>query len=399
MTLTVTSCHDRTEWDALVNSAGGHPLQLWGWGELKSQYEWSADRVIVRDGDAVVGSAQILIRRLPAPFKALAYIPRGPQVASVDERARVLEALASYVKETHQPIGLTIEPDWEAPFSPLEKGISDDELAAKVAQPASGWLAQLESVGFKRSTNTGLIPRTLIVDVTRDEDTIMKELSSSTRQNVRKSFRAENVRFGVVAEQRDLDQVLAINKETAKRANFAVHSDEYHEQIRDFMADRSQLIAAWEGDEVVAFVWLVVSNKTAFELYGGVSPRGMKLRLNYGLKFWAMKHVKEQGVERYDFNGLLNDGISDFKRQFAKHEDMLIGTYEKPLSPLFGVFTTALPIVRSTLKRGVPAAKKAAMNVKNDPKQTLLDAAQQAKGKVSELNAKRREGTWHTLNS
>mgnify|MGYP002651316883 CR=1 FL=1 len=48
-----------------------------------------------------------------------------------------------------------------------------------------------------------------------------------------------------------IDQVLAINKETAKRANFAVHSDLYHEQIRDFMGPASQLIAAWEGDEVV----------------------------------------------------------------------------------------------------------------------------------------------------
>ena len=389
MALTVTSCHDRDEWNRLVNESDGHPLQLWGWGELKSQYEWSADRLIVRDGDAVIGSAQVLIRRLPAPFKALAYIPRGPQAAMVD-RVRVLDALADHIKATHRPIGLTIEPDWDAPFSPLDKGISDEDLDALVATQSTGWIKDLEAAGFKHSTNTGLIPHTLIVDVTRDEDTIMKELSSSTRQNVRKSFRAENVRFGVVTEQKDLDQVLAINKETAQRANFAVHSDEYHEQIRDFMGPDSQLIAAWEGEEVIAFVWLVVSAKTAFELYGGVSPRGMKLRVNYGLKFWAMKHVKEQGVERYDFNGLLNDGISDFKRQFAKHEDMLIGTYERPFSPLFAVFDKALPVVRTTLKRGVPAAKKAVREVKNDPKGTATTL-------VNTAQSRWRDGKWTKL--
>jgi len=396
MTLSVTSCHFRNEWDALVNSSGGHPLQLWGWGELKSQYEWSADRVVVRDGDDVVGSAQVLLRRLPAPFKSLAYVPRGPQAAEAD-RARVVAALAQHVKNTHGPIGLTIEPDWEAPFAPLEKGASDDEIASLVARPTSGWLADVEAAGYVRSDNTGLIPHTLIVDVTRDEDTIMKELSSSTRQNVRKSFKAENVRFGLVTEQAHLDQVLAINKETAKRAKFAVHSDLYHEQIRDFMGPASQLIAAWEGDEVVAFVWLVVSGKTAFELYGGVSPRGMKLRLNYGLKFWAMTHVKAQGVERYDFNGLLNDGISDFKRQFAKHEDMLVGTYDKSLSPMFPVFATALPVVRSTLKRGVPAAKKTAVSLKNDPKGTLVGAAAGARSKASDVRAKRADAAWHRL--
>lgn len=396
MTLTVTPCHDRDEWDALVNSSGGHPLQLWGWGELKSQYEWSADRVVVREGDRIIGSAQILLRALPKPFTSLAYVPRGPQADEAD-RGRVVAALADHVKRTHGPIGITIEPDWSAPFSPLEKGVSDDELAAAVASPASGWLADIEAAGFARSENTGLIPRTLIVDVTRDEDTIMKDLSSSTRQNVRKSFKAENVRFGLVTERSDLDQVLAINKETAKRANFAVHSDLYHEQIRDFMGPASQLIAAWEGDEVVAFVWLVVSGSTAFELYGGVNPRGMKLRLNYGLKFWAMQHVKAQGVERYDFNGLLNDGISDFKRQFAKHEDMLIGTYDKSLSPLFPVFSTALPLVRSTLKRGVPAARKTATNFKNDPRGTLTTAASGVRDKAAKARAERASGRWKTL--
>ncbi|MFC6707481.1 lipid II:glycine glycyltransferase FemX [Flexivirga alba] len=191
--------------------------------------------------------------------------------------------------------------------------------------------------------------------------------NSSTRQNVRKSFRAEGVRFGEVTTDTDLQQVLAINKETGKRAGFAVHDDGYHLAIRDLMGERSQLIAAWDGDDVAAFVWLVVSGDTAFELYGGVSPRGMKLRLNYGLKFHAMKHVKAQGVSRYDFNGLLNDGISDFKRQFSKHEDLLIGTWDKPLSPLYPAFATALPTVRHALKRGLPAAKATL----RDPKAAL----------------------------
>ena len=396
MTLMVTSCHDRDEWDALVTASGGHPLQLWGWGELKSQYEWSADRVIVRDGDAVVGSAQVLLRRLPQPFSSLAYVPRGPK-AGEDDRARVVAALADHVKRTHGPIGITIEPDWEAPFSPLDKGVDDERITALIEAPTSGWLREVERAGYRRSQNTGLIPHTLIVDVTRDEDTIMKELSSSTRQNVRKSFKAPNVRFGLVTEQEDLDQVLAINKETAKRADFAVHSDLYHRQIRDLMGPASQLIAAWEGDEVVAFVWLVVSGRTAFELYGGVNPRGMKLRLNYGLKFWAMTHVKAQGVERYDFNGLLNDGISDFKRQFAKHEDVLVGTYDKALSPLFPVFATALPVVRSTLKRGIPAAKKSVASLKDDPKGAAIGAVSGARAKTSELRARREAESWHRL--
>ena len=350
MTLRVTSCTDPSEWDRIVDDAGGHPLQLWGWGEVKGRYEWTPRRLVVRDGEQVVGSAQVLLRKLPPPLRTLAYVPRGPQAAEAD-RARVLDALADHLREHDKPIGLTIEPDWAQSFSPLPKGAEDDQLDAQVRADDAPWLAELARSGFTRSDNTGLIPRTLIVDLTPDEDAIMKGFGSSTRQNVRKSFKAKDVRFGLVTQDADLEQVLEINRATGERAGFGVHSDAYHRAIRDEMGERSRLIAAWEGDQVVAFVWLVVSATTAFELYGGVNPRGMKLRLNYGLKFWAMQHVKEQGVTRYDFNGLLNDGISDFKRQFAKHEDLLIGTWERPLSPLFPVFSRALPAARKAVKQ------------------------------------------------
>lgn len=348
-------------------TSGGHPLQLWGWGELKSRYAWSAERLVVQDDTGRdVGAAQVLHRRLPPPFKSLAYVPRGPVAAEAD-RAAVLAALADHVRRSSGSIALSVEPDWADPSSPLAKGVSDEDVARLRQQAPKGWLAAVAAAGFRRSANTGLIPRTLIVDLTPDEDDLLKAFSSSTRQNVRKSFRADGVRFGLVTCEADLEQVLAINKETGRRAGFAVHDDAYHRAIRDLMGERSQLIAAWEGDEVAAFVWLVVSGTTAFELYGGVSPRGMKLRLNYGLKFHAMKHVKAQGVSRYDFNGLLNDGISDFKRQFSRHEDLLIGTWDKPLSPLYPAFATALPKVRHALKRGLPAAKATV----RDPKAAL----------------------------
>lgn len=363
MTLRVTVCTDRDQWDGIVNDQGGHPLQLWGWGEVKGRYAWTPRRLLVHDDERVVGSAQVLVRTLPKPFRRLAYIPRGPQAAEPD-RARVLDAITAHLRATDKPIGLTIEPDWAEPFSPLPKGTTDAQVAEQLSADRTPWIAALARSGFTRSGNTGLIPRTLIVDVTDDEDAIMKGFGSSARQNVRKSFKAEGVRFGVVTQDADLEQVLAINKATGERAGFAVHDDDYHRAIRDELGDRSQLIAAWEGDQVVAFVWLVVSDATAFELYGGVNPRGMKLRLNYGLKFWAMTHVKEQGVRRYDFNGLLNDGISDFKRQFAKHEDLMIGTWDRPMSPLFVAFSKALPVARRTLKKGVPAARAALRNPK-----------------------------------
>ena len=60
---------------------------------------------------------------------------------------------------------------------------------------------------------------------------------------------------------------------------------------------------------MVAFLWFAQSNYTSFELYGGVTETGQKVRANYILKWTAMLEMKKRGVKRYDFNGLLNDGI------------------------------------------------------------------------------------------
>ena len=72
------------------------------------------------------------------------------------------------------------------------------------------------------------------------------------------------------------------------------------------------------------------------------------------LKWHAITKCKEWGIDRYDMNGLLNDGVSTFKQGFADHENMLVGTYDYPLSSLYNAWTKGLPLA----KRAVRRAKK-----------------------------------------
>ncbi|HEU5121535.1 MAG TPA: peptidoglycan bridge formation glycyltransferase FemA/FemB family protein, partial [Candidatus Saccharimonadales bacterium] len=129
----VVRCEDSDEWNSRVVELGGHPLQLWGWGDVKAAHGWKAVRLMVKEAEEISGLAQILVRPLPAPFKALAYIPRGP-VCNQQKREGVLAALAGYAKSTIGAVALTIEPDWENDF---------------------------EMPGWQKSSNTILVPRTV----------------------------------------------------------------------------------------------------------------------------------------------------------------------------------------------------------------------------------------------
>jgi len=316
----VTACTDREEWDRIILEGGGHPLQLWGWGEVKTAHGWRAERLVVRGGDTIIGAAQLLIRRLPGPFKALAYVPRGPMCEEKD-REVVLGALGEFVRAHHPVTVLTIEPDWGQ------------------AEFPEGW---------RQSPNTILAPRTLVLDLGLTEDELLSAMSKKTRQYIRKS--ADEVQIRQVKTALEIKECLDIYKQTAKRAGFALHGESYYEDIFEKLGEHSPVFGAFHGEKMVAFLWLAISNETAFELYGGVTDEGQQTRANYALKWQTITTMKKWGIARYDLNGLINDGISTFKQGFSDHEDQLVGTYDLPLSPLYGLWTHGLPAIKKIVR-------------------------------------------------
>lgn len=317
----VEVCEDAQWWDDAVLDRAGHPLQLWGWGVVKASGNWRVKRLVVYENDDVVGLAQLLLRPLPGPLKSLAYAPRGP-VAASEKREVVLQALATYIKKHDHSVVLTVEPDWE-------------EVPA-----VEGW---------RRSPNSILMARTLILDLTLPEDTLLAAMTKKTRQYIRKSS-GTGVSVQMAKTPEDIAACLAIYRQTAQRAGFALHDDHYYEMIANQLGDHSQVFMAMHEGRVVAFLWLAVSEEVAFELYGGMNDEGQQLRANYTLKWEAIRRTKEWGVHRYDMNGLLNDGVSTFKQGFASHETMLAGTYEKPLSPLYTVWAKGLPMAKKIVR-------------------------------------------------
>ena len=370
--LKIIEITDRKEWDDFINEHGGHPLQLWGWGELKSQSpNWKVKRVFLKNSEEkyidrkkkdhsdIVAAAQILVRKLPFPLRNFAYIPRGALVISKKpiERARISREIALWASKNikPKPVCLTMEPDWNN---------GDFEL----------------SNGWRRSKNTILIPRTLVLDLTQNEDELLAKMSKKTRQYIRKS--GGEVKVRQLKTEEEIDRVLEIYTETAKRAGFAIHSKDYYYKLYQKMGENSPIFGAFiekeQGDsskneednfesghktpderiaeklknqEMVAFLWFAQSDSVAFELYGGMTEAGQKARANYILKWIAIIEMKNRGVKRYDFNGLLNDGISKFKAGFANHEDLLVGTLDFPISKSYFIWSSFLPTAKKIVRK------------------------------------------------
>lgn len=312
---------DAESWNQLVNDEGGHPLQLWGWGEAKSaDGVWRAERFKVTSEHSDIGGAQVLFRKVPFPFREIAYVPRGPFGS---DPGLVAGLIADELRKHSKAVSITFEPHTESSFE-VERG--------------------------RPNASPVLLPKTLILDLHQSPEELLSGASKKTRQYIRKSERSGvTVRRATTPD--DIAACMQIYHDTADRAEFALHSDKYYQGVFQELGDASPVYIAEVDGNPVAFLWLATSRDIAFELYGGMNHLGQQLRANYILKWTAILDQQSRGVTQYDMNGLLNDGVSKFKRGFAKHENLLHPGADVALSPLYFAWSRALPAARELRRR------------------------------------------------
>lgn len=318
-------CTDKEQWDDYVLENSGHPLQLWGWGQVKTAHGWAAERVFAFDTEAddkIVGAAQILVRKLPLPFRSFAYIPRGPIVEELFKN-EFLEALASLVKRDYRSVALSVEPN------------------SFLFDTPPGW---------RRSANRILSHDTILLDTSKSESDLLADMAKKTRQYIRKSA-AEGITIKQVHTKDELEECLRIYRQTAVRAKFNLHSDHYYLDVFNLMGDHSPIFAAYLEGKPIAFLWMAISADTAYELYGGMDEDGQRLRANYALKWYVIRKVREWGLSQYDFGGLVVGGVSLFKQGWASEETSFAGTFDKALSPTYALWSKGLPKAKAILQK------------------------------------------------
>jgi lipid II:glycine glycyltransferase (peptidoglycan interpeptide bridge formation enzyme) len=313
----------KDKWDKMVKQQGGHPLQLWAWGELKeAQRTWTAFRLAVEQGGKIIGSAQVLSRRLPRPFGRLFYIPRGP-FCHDSNREKVLQELAMWARE-QGGVALKIEPDW-----------------TEMKHWPSGW---------RHSKNRILVPKTALIDLAETEAEILADATKKTRQYIRKSANS-GVTIRRISSRQDIAKCLDIYHRTARQRKFGLHDDSYYYDLARLAGGDNRIYLAEKDGQPLSFLWNLRTPAVEFELYGGANEAGQQLRSNYTLKWQAISQAKNHDVKTYDMNGLLNDGISHFKRSFTSSETDWVGTWDKPLSPLYLMWESVLPAGKKIVQK------------------------------------------------
>jgi len=328
-------------WDCFVVAhPDAHILQTSPWGALKAGFGWADERVglalrqaslgyardrqgrllrqaslgYARDrqtglqGHELVAGAQVLYRRLPAGLGCLAYVPKGPLVDWADEeQPSVLLAALDRAARSRRAVVLTVEPD--LPDEPLHR-------------------ERLRALGFRPAAFSAVQPRrTLVVDISPDEETILAAIKSKTRYNVRLAGR-RGVTVREAAES-DLPAFHALMAATATRDRFGVHSPAYYEAAYRLFVPRSWarlLLAEVEGEPVAALMVFALPPR-AWYFYGASGSAHREKMPTYLLQWEAVRWAKSLGCTTYDLWGVPDEDKVTLEAQFTQRHDGLWGVY------------------------------------------------------------------------
>ncbi len=293
-------------WDSFVAAhPRAHLLQLSAWGVLKAGFGWQPERVaLVDDRGTIVAGAQILFRRLPYRLGTLAYIPYGPLVDwSNRELVRSLISAIDRTAKKRRAALLKIEPGFR---------LSDVDLAA---------------YGFRPSPQTVQPPRTVVLDISGDEEAILARMNQGTRRNIRKSEKFEvQIRTGTRAEVSSFNRLLA---ETGGRDEFGVHTPVYYEFAYNIFASQGRaalILGSYAGQDLAGIMVFAVGD-WAWYLYGASSGAERQRMASYGVQWAGIQWARSKGARWYDMYGIPDADPETLEAQFETRDDGLWGVY------------------------------------------------------------------------
>lgn len=190
----------------------------------------------------------------------------------------------------------------------------------------------LEKFGFRRGDN--IQPqKTLILDITKSEEELLKQMHSKTRYNIRL---AKKKNIEIKKDKNKFENFWKLLQQTTKRDGFRPHPKEYYRKM--LKVPGVELFVATYKKKIVAVNIVVFYKKTAIYLHGASDYKYRNLMAPHLLQWEQIREVKKQGCAEYDFWGINEKkwpGVTRFKKGFGGKEVIYLGAYDLVFQPIW----------------------------------------------------------------
>jgi len=311
------------------NSVAEHPLQSWEWGEFRKATGQSIERIgIFSDNGQIQKALTVTFHSIPVMGGTAGYVPKGPTPS-----ADMLNALQELGRR-HKSLFIKLEPNLQAPVEAVEP-FKEVEGIYKAGDAEPG-----------RSLFTRY---TFIKDLTPDIETLLSEMKSKTRYNIRLAER-KGVSIVEDTSAEGLEDYIRLLEETTSRQGFYAHGPEYFRTMWKVLGDSGMLRimkAVYQGKVVSS--WIVfIFNGVGYYPYGASSRDHRDVMANNLLMWEVLQLAKREGCTTFDMWGSLGPnpdpkhkwyGFHRFKEGYGVQLVQSIETHDLVInSPLYMFF-------------------------------------------------------------
>jgi len=168
-------------------------------------------------------------------------------------------------------------------------------------------------------------PRTIVVSIKENEETILARMKPKCRYNIRLAEKK-----GVTV--RAWDDLAAFHEMmtvTGGRDNFGVHSLDYYQRAYELFHPKGicELLAAEYEGKPLASLMVFASGKRAWYVYGASNDQERNRMPTYLLQWEAIRWAKARGCEEYDLWGVPDEDEKTLEANFESRRGGLWGVY------------------------------------------------------------------------
>jgi lipid II:glycine glycyltransferase (peptidoglycan interpeptide bridge formation enzyme) len=305
----------------LYNKSVTHPVQSFEWGEFRKKTGVKVLRRGIKEKNKIINPYQITIHKTPNFPYLIGYLPKGELPS---------KELLSELKK--------IGGEKRISFIQLEPNILNGQWSMVNGQ-------------LRLSFHPIFTKFTFILNLTKTEDELLKNMHQKTRYNIRLSQK-KGVEVKIDNSKRAFNNFLKLNDETSNRQKFYAHNKSYYEMMWDTLGDQKLdlnklqahlLTASYNKKYLVTYI-LFTFKKTLYYPYGASSDEHREVMASHAAMWESIKFGKELGLEKFDMWGAANTpnpvpsdpyfGFHRFKQGFGANLVEFIGSYDLVINPI-----------------------------------------------------------------
>lgn len=315
------------------NQQASHPLQSFEWGKFREKTGIKVVRKgFEKDGKLVEGF-QLTIHKFPHTPWNIGYLPKGnmPTKETIEELVKI--------GREENCIFIQLEPN-------IIKNHEDERFKTLIHD---------SRVIIQPSAHPLFTKYTLVLDLTKSEEELLKNMHSKTRYNI-KVAQKHAVEVKEDNSEKAFERYLELTRETTTRQGFFAHTEKYHRLMWETLKIKNHnnqglttndlsahlLTATYQGKILVT--WIVfVFHDTLYYPYGASSSENREAMASTAMMWETIRWGKKMGLQKFDMWGALGPepdskdpwfGFHRFKQGFGPDLVEFVGSYDLVINPL-----------------------------------------------------------------